>query len=130
MEKKFELNTEQEQKQEKQINQPEQEFINSLTLFDLYEQARNAGTYQQSLEEIKEDAEKIKLKLSELGATDLSSKSELNQAYHLTTKIIEHYLDTDLAQLTMKRIASLICESDGFKKVTERRKEEKDLNKE
>ncbi len=99
---------------------PKQESINDPALFDLYRRADDAGRSQRSLEDIKKVAEEISSKLYELGATNLPPESKLGEAYLSASKVKESYQDVEQAQSAMKRIVSLIFESDGFKDASEK----------
>ena len=100
---------------------PKQETINDPALFDLYRRADDAGRSQRSLDDIKNVAEDIAQKLYELGAT--KSESKLSEAYLSASKVKESYQDVEQAQSAMKRIASLISESDGFQDASEKWKQ-------
>lgn len=102
---------------------PKQEAISDPALADLYRHADDAGRNQRSLEEIKQTAEEIASKLYELGATNLPPESKLGEAYVSASKVKESYQDVDQAQSAMKRIASLISESDGFQSASEKWKQ-------
>jgi len=104
---------------------PDREPINSPDLFDLYRNSDDASRYKSGLEDIKKVAERISLKLYELGVTDFPPESKLGEAYITANKINRNYQDIEQAQSAMKRISSLIFESDGFKDASEKWAEEK-----
>ena len=90
---------------------------------DLYRYADDSARYDKSLEELKTVAKHISLKLYELGITEMPTESKLGQAYIDASKIHESYDDLKEAQSAIKRIASLIYESDEFKNEEERLKQ-------
>ncbi len=108
---------------EKEGNKNEQEPIRDPVLYTFYISADNANLY--SARGIKRLAERMSLKLHELGVADFPSESKLGEAYRIASKIKENGQNVSEARLAMGKIASLIHESDGFKDASNKWFEEK-----
>jgi len=111
---------------EKNFGKPKQESIEDPALIDLYRHADDASRYQRNIEDIKGAAETIASKLHELGVTKLPSESKLGEAYISASKVRDEYQDVEQAQSAMRRIASLISESEEFQAVSEKHKAEQE----
>ncbi|HXK32366.1 MAG: hypothetical protein A2Z68_00395 [Candidatus Nealsonbacteria bacterium RBG_13_38_11] len=104
-------------------SEKEREPIKDPVLYDFYISADNANLY--SVGGIKRLAERMSLKLHELGVADFPSESKLAEAYRIASKIKENGQNVSEARLAMGEIASLIHESDGFKDSSNKWFEEK-----